>query len=427
MAQLDRTVAPKFKLIEEIDFTRAVQRNLSNNIPLYSIKAGLQEICRIDFVFDAGDYYQSKRLIADLTCTLLGEGSQHYSSEEIAEKFDFLGTYVYYTSNKHNAVITLYSLNKHFDESLRLIKDIILSATYPENEFQIGLNKQRHQFVVQNEKVEVLAQRHFSRLLFGENHPYGNVVELKDYDEVSLQSLKDFHKRYYTARNCKIILSGNLSELHYETVNKYFGGDDWVKEFEKNSVQYEVHSGKTKKNHFSKDGAVQSAIRIGCRTINKTHPDYASLQVVNTILGGYFGSRLMKNIREEKGYTYGIGSGLISYPDSGYFVIVSQIGNDFVESAVQEVYKEIKRLLDEKVPQEELDVVKNYMLGTILRNFDGPFALADSLKNILDYNLTYDYYTNFIKTVKNIDSNKIYELCNTYINMDAFYEIVVGK
>jgi len=423
---LNRTKAPGFKTIDKINFTKADKKKLSNNIPYYAIKAGVQEISRIDFIFDAGDYVQDKKLIADFTCSMLCEGTLNYASEEIAEKFDFLGTYVYYSSNKHKAVITLYSLNKHFDESLRLLKDIVFSATFPEHEFTNNLSRQKQQYLVQKEKVEVLAQRQFSESLFGADHPYGNIIHLADYDNISVDDLKQFFNKYYTAKNCSIIISGNIEENHFESVNKYFGNDDWNKEYSKKHVRYSINPDTQKKHFIKKDGAVQSAIRIGCRTINKTHKDYASLQVVNTILGGYFGSRLMKNLREEKGFTYGVGSGLISYPDSGYFVVVSQVGNQYVEPALEEIYKEIKLLKLELIPKEELKLVKNYMMGTILRNFDGPFALADSLKNILDYDLSYSYYTSFIKTVKNITSKKIFDLCNTYINMDDFYEIVVG-
>jgi predicted Zn-dependent peptidase len=150
--------------------------------------------------------------------------------------------------------------------------------------------------------------------------------------------------------------------------------------------------------------------------------------VLNMILGGYFGSRLIKNIREDKGYTYGIGSGIISMKNAGYFYIASEVGADVRKQAVHEVYKEIERLRKEPVPSGELSLVKNYMTGSFLRSIDGPFALADKLKGIMDYDLDFTkYYSQYIQTIKNITSKQLLELANKHFGEDSIYETVVGK
>ena len=178
---------------------------------------------------------------------------------------------------------------------------------------------------------------------------------------------------------------------------------------------------------IEKEGALQSAIRIGKLMFNKTHPDFQSLQVLNTVYGGYFGSRLMSNIREDKGYTYGIGSGLVSLQHGGYFFITTEVGVDVTAKAIKEIYFEMDRLRKEKITTDELQLVKNYLLGTFLRSVDGPFAMADRFKGILNYNLGYDYFDRYIATIRAVSASDLMGLANTYFDKDSMIELVVGK
>ena len=161
--------------------------------------------------------------------------------------------------------------------------------------------------------------------------------------------------------------------------------------------------------------------------VNRSHKDFVPLQVLNTIFGGYFGSRLMSNIREDKGFTYGIGSGIISYEHSGYFIITTRVGKEVVEPALEAIYEEMRRIRKELVSQDELEMVKTYMLSTLVRNFDGAIATSEMLKNILGYNLDFkQYYHQYWKTIQSIQPKDIQQLANDYLNEDSMYEIVVG-
>jgi predicted Zn-dependent peptidase len=180
-------------------------------------------------------------------------------------------------------------------------------------------------------------------------------------------------------------------------------------------------------HYFEKEDALQSAIRIGKPLFNRSHKDFTEMMVVNTILGGYFGSRLMNNIREDKGYTYGIGSAIASFNHSGYFFITSEVGADVTQNTLDEVNKEINILRDELVGQEELQLVRNYMIGSFMRSIDGPFALSDKYRILLDYNMNFDYYKNFIETVKTIEAERIMELAQIHFDPKSMYTIVAGK
>lgn len=423
---LDRKKEPEFKVIEKIDFVKAEKRALVNGIPVYIINAGEHELMKVDIIFEAGEWTQKMPMLSYSVISMLCEGSLFHSAEEIADKLDFLGSYIYYNTQKHTASITIYSLHKHLDETLQLIEEVIKYPLFPEKEFETFNNKRKQQFIIDSQKVELMAQKHFCKALFGDKHPYGMYPELEDFDRINPSNIRSFHAQHFIAENCKIIIAGKIDESHILLLNRYFGDIDWEKLFILPSAEHKIIPAKEHRIVIEKKDALQSAIRIGKITINKYDPEFPKLQIVNTILGGYFGSRLMTNIREEKGYTYGIGSGLLSYKNAGYFVIASEVGKNVTQEAVKEVYYEIERLQNELVPEKELEVVRNYMMGNLLRNFDGPFALSDTLKTILEYNFGYEYFETYVETLKNITPNQIQSIAVKHLDKNSLYEIIAG-
>jgi predicted Zn-dependent peptidase len=169
------------------------------------------------------------------------------------------------------------------------------------------------------------------------------------------------------------------------------------------------------------------SIRLGKILFNRSNPDYPAMQVVNTVLGGYFGSRLMRNIREDKGYTYGIGSAISSLQQTGYFIIASEVNSKFSQETIQEIKKEIEILQKTLIPEEELKKVKSYMLGQLIRSVDGPFSLSDTYLNIWLQGLDLSYYKKYIKTVKAISTKDIQYLSKKYLEIDSLIEIIAGK
>ena len=226
-------------------------------------------------------------------------------------------------------------------------------------------------------------------------------------------------------------MAGKVEEDMLVLLDNYFGGDDWNNASSSDSFAANLSVIEPNEINGSelilKKDAVQSAIRIGKVLFNKKHPDFQSLQILNTLFGGYFGSRLMSNIREDKGYTYGIGSGIVSLQNSGYFFISTEVGVDVCKDALNEIYFEMNRLREELVSENELQLVKNYLLGTFLRSVDGPFAMAEKFKGIMEYNLDYDYFDNYIATIRSISASKLRNLANTYLDKNSMIELVVGK
>ena len=424
---LNRKQAPDFKTIDKIDIQHAVSHTLDNGIKVYTIDSGSQELTKLEFLFKAGMYYQSQPLLASAANNLLETGTKNYSANELSDNIDFFGSFFECSVEQDFASLALFSLNKYLDKSLHYVEDIIKNPIFPKDEFDIYISNKKQKHLVNSEKVNVLARRRFSELTFGENHPYGVTVKNEDFDKLTLQSVIEFYKTFYHSANCAIIASGKLSKDLIETLNSFFGKTTWGHVQAIPVPQVTIDTTKQQKHFIEKPDAIQSTVRVGRLMFNKKNPDYFKFQVLNTILGGYFGSRLMANIREDKGYTYGIGSGLASLLHGGFFFISTEVGTDVTNDTLKEIYKEIKTLREELVDADELETVRNYVLGQFLRSVDGPYSLADKFKAIWEFDLGYDYFEKYFEAVKNITPQEIKNLANTYLQEKDLIELVVGK
>jgi zinc protease len=424
MNNLQRIQPPVFP-VDKVNIPEANSFRLNNGVPVFAIEAGTEDIMRLEFTFKAGQVREHFPLLASTCNTMLSEGSQNFSSEELNRLLDYYGVFLNQTAEKDSAGIVLFFLNKHIEKVLELSHEILFLPVFPEPELNALMKKRLQWYMVNREKVQNLATDQFFESIFGKNHPYGYQVIDRDFENITQALLKDFHMNYYTPDNMAVIVSGKIHNKTAELLNLYFG--DMVSKgiVYKDSAAL-PESEKTKKVHLNKPGTVQSAIKIGSPTINKRHPDYPGLKILDSILGGYFGSRLMKNIREEKGYTYGIHSSVSSLNLSGYKVISTEVSIKNCRKSIDEIYKEIKLLQSVPVNKEEMAIVRNYMSGEMLRMFDGPFALAESFRGAWEFGLDNSYYYRLAEKIKTIDPDEIIELSRTYYNIDDLYEVTVG-
>jgi predicted Zn-dependent peptidase len=424
MDNLKRIQPPVFPF-EKIAVPEAGSYLLDNGIPVFFIESGTEDILRIEFTFRAGQINETSPLLASTTNQMLSEGSVNYSSEELNRLLDFHGAFLNLTAEKDRAGLVMFCLNKHIDKVLELCKEIIFRPLFPEAELISLMNKRLRWFMVNREKVQNLAFDQFFESIFGNDHPYGRQLQEADFHTLNPTLLNEFHNNFYTAGNLAIIISGKIPLNAPGLLNNYFGDKSIINS--NNADSRLKPAGQTnKKVHITKPGTVQTAIRIGSPTISKQHPDYPGLKVLDSILGGYFSSRLMKNIREEKGYTYGISSSLSSLEMAGYKVISTEVGQKNYLKAIDEIYKEILKLQAEPVSDDELKVVRNIMAGELLRMFDGPFAQAESFRSVWDFGLDNSYYYRLAEKIKTIDADEIMSLANTYYNISDLYQITAG-
>ncbi|TDQ06421.1 M16 family metallopeptidase [Pedobacter metabolipauper] len=422
---LNRTLAPESKQVDEINFISPLKQQLDNGIPVFTINAGSQELVRIEFIFQNVNWDASKPLSAIVVSHLINNGTTHLTAREIADTVDYYGAFLQTEYGADQSSVKLYTLNKHLSSVLPILYAILNESIFPEQELAIFTQNQKQSLEVSLQKNDFLARKNFANALFGDT-TYGSNIELADYDALQRNDLVAHFKAAFKPENCTIIVAGKFEEKEYEVLNAIIG-KAWVNNEPSSINTFEFNTAKTGDLFIDKPESIQSAIRIGGLSINRTHPDFAGFQVLNCILGGYFGSRLMANIREEKGYTYGIGSGVVSLKNAGYFFISTEVGSDVCNSALAEIDKEISLLKTDLVPEQELDLVRSYMLGSMLGSLENAFSHADKFKNVYFSGLDYTYYENYIHIVKTVSPEALKDLANKYLNTDNFAKVVVGK
>ncbi|MBP7168220.1 MAG: insulinase family protein [Bacteroidia bacterium] len=420
----DRHTAPPIGLPEEIKISPAETQQLSNGTPLYLINAGTQDVVKVELIFAAGNIASSQTLLAAAANDLLDEGTSRYNSAELAEALDYYGAYLQTENGADWASASLFSLNKFVGDTLPYLIDLLTDPIYPEKEIITYKTQGKQRLAVGLNKVDFLVRRHFMQALYGDQHPYGRISNPEDYDALSTTALRSYYDQHYRKGLKAIIISGRPDNATISAIKKSIEAAGFSNS---ELPEFNLTLPTPRKQLVEKKDAIQSAIRIGRRLFNRKHADYFTFTVMNTILGGYFGSRLMSNIREDKGYTYGIGSGLVSHHDDGYFFISTEVGADVREAAIKEIYFELHRLREEDVPLDELNLVKNYLVGSFQRSIDGPFAQADRHKILCLNNLDTGYYENYLRTIKNVTPNDIRACAEKYLQEDQLTEIVAGK
>lgn len=421
--EFDRSKAPLIKIPSTINIVEAQKKLIKTGMPFYYIKKGLPNLIRLELIFDAGTTAHANQVVPNLTNSMLDEGSLKFSSSTLADKLDFMGADLGLNTGKHTASISFHILDKYFDDIAEPLMDMILNPVFPEHEFSIVKQSKLQSFLIKSEKTEFLAAQKFNRVIFGKDHPYGKKVTKSDFLSATPRDLFDFHAKNYKKTQPLLIVSGQLTDKHFDSIESNFDFDMEENKgfsFPKDSIR----SADEKQHFVHKEGAVQASIRMGKPMINKTHPDYIKLKIANVVLGGYFGSRLMTNIREEKGYTYGIYSSIGSLFASGYFLISAETKAESAQEAIKEIKKELKKLRTELIAEDELKTVKHYLLGSILENFDGPEANADAFKSVYFYGMSYDYYREFIETLKNISPGDIRDMAQKYLQEQSMYEVI---
>lgn len=399
---------------------------LDNGIPVYTVKSEEQDTLQLEFVFPAGSFYESESLVASATNFLMKNGTSKHSALDINEQVEYYGAYLNRSSHHENATYSLHCLTKHTEKLLPTVQEVLLDPAFLEEELATYKQNMKQRLVVSLQKCDFVANRHIDKYLFGEFHPYGRVSTMMAYDALQTEDLRAFYKKQYTFNNCKIFMAGNLPANIIPLLNQYFGSSEWNGRSELLRPELPVMPSEEKKHRiFNDENGVQGAVRIARPFPNRYHPDFPKMLVLNTIFGGYFGSRLMSNIREDKGYTYGIYSQLYNFRQTSALNIQTEAGRDVCEATVEEVYKEMALMQQELVPEDELLLVRNYMIGSILGDLDGAFQVIQRWKNLILNGLDEHYFYNNIQTIKTISAAELQTLAQRYFNKEDFYELVV--
>ena len=425
---LNRSIAPP--ITDAVNFHLELKPyekfTLDNGVPVYAINAGAEEVMSVEIIFFAGNSFEEKNVVAAATNFLLKNGTSKKKAFQINEHFEYYGSFLNRACYNETSTLTLHCLNKHIGELLPVVEELITDSIFPEEELAIFKQNQKQRLSVSLKKSEFVASRLIDSYLYGEKHPYGKYSSHAEYDALNREELISFYNKYYKNGSCVIFTAGKLPPGLFELLNKHFGKLPFGNNFQKPLHQISSTKKPGEKFRITNDeNGVQGSIRIAREFPNRHHPDFLKVMVLNNIFGGYFGSRLMANIREDKGYTYGIHSFLQDHIQQSGWLVSTEAGKDVCDAAIREVYKEMKKLQDEPVGEDEMQLVRNYMMGSILGDLDGPFHIIARWKNYVLNDLNGDYFYNAINTIRTVSPEELQQLAKKYLNPDEFYELVV--
>ena len=421
---LNRTVAPPLREITSLHLPKPEIIHLDNGIPVYITRMGTQPVVRMELVFEAGRWNESKKLISRATSRLIKEGTRIRSGADIAETVDFYGGSIAFPGSLDTSSVTLFCLTKHFDKLLPLVDDLLTSPAFAEEEIAKFKRRSLQRFKMDTGKTDVIAYRKITEAIFGKEHPYGYNSHPKLFDNIQREDLINHFLKNYRAGNSKIFLSGYPTDNVLEALNNTLGRNIPKGSSTPNEAIFDPNPKQTL--HIPKKNNLQSAIRIGCRTFNREHADFNGFYILNTILGGYFGARLMTNLREDKGYTYGVYSSIEPMRYDGYFNVSTEVAKGSAGDALSEIYHEFERLREKPIGDEELLMVRNYLLGYMLTALDGPFNTSEMIRTLISDDAPLEFFDDMVTTIKTITPKEIQALANKYLRRENMYEVVVG-
>lgn len=408
----------------EVDVQLAEKHTLPNGVALYTLASEDFEVLRFSFVFRAGSAVQTAPFSASAAANLLAEGSTEHSAQQIAEQLDYYGSWYDVNIDRDYAYISFATLSKFFDHTLAVAEEILLRPAFPEEELRTYAAKRRQRLAIDRTKVDVEAREAFVRALFGPRHPYGISSSEELYDSLTRRDVVEFYRRFYTAERCFVVCSGRIGDHELQALGDLAGRlpRGGVVEDPRFPAPETVHE-----VFVDHPAAVQSSLRLGRLLFPRQHPDFVGMQVVATALGGYFGSRLMQNLRERNGYTYGVVAAMVNFERAGYFAVATQVGTDVTRQALGEIYREIELLRTEAMPEEELALVKNMMTGEMMRILDGPFGIADvTIENILCGTDNTVIGEN-IRRIRSMTPDDVLQLSRKYLAREDLVTVVAGS
>lgn len=425
----DRSIAPQIKDAVDFQFTLPqIQQHICNNdLPLYFYQGGSQDVIQIDWVFQAGIWAEQKTAVANAVAAIYKNGTTLQSELEINEALEFYGASLKVTCGNDYTTFTLHCLSKHLPALLPVIFEILTQPAFAEKELEIYKQNTIQAMRIKLLNCDFVANRHIEAALFSKEHPYGRYAEIADIEALHRQDLLDYFHANFASDLCTMFVAGKYTDSALALIQEVFGKEKWNQFATKKTIEIKTINPSADK-HFkliNNEEGVQAALRVARHFVPRSHPDFIPMQVLNTLLGGYFGSRLMSNIREEKGYTYGIYSYIAPYKHASMMMISTEVGRAVAQASITEIWNEMEGLKNETIENEELLLVKNYMLGSLLSDMEGPFAIMRLWKNLILNKEAIEHFNQRVAAIKTVQAKDLQALAQKYFVEEDFFQVVV--
>lgn len=430
MINPDRTQAPSVRELSGMKLPEPRDITLANGIKLVILNSGSQPVSRLTFAWDGGLLDMPHQATAKVMAASLGEGTETRSGAEIAELLEFNGAWTRYDIDNHYVTATVYSLNSHLADLLPVITDVLAHPSFPDDVIDTQCKKLAAEYQTNRKKVVVRVNEIYRPMVYGIHHPAAATPTDADFLRVTRSGVAELFRRSLGASAPTVYLAGRVDDALLGVVTAELE----KMEFRNTGDAVSIHVIPAQYNpagDFSVchlDDALQSAIRQGIPSIPRSHPDYMKLRLAVVALGGYFGSRLMTNIREEKGYTYGINSILISGKGEGSFMVTNcQTDNRYVDAVLSEMRREIERLSETPMDEEELTGVRRLTLSSLAGVLDSPFTAMDYIYSLRIFGLPHSTYAKQVEASENITAEEISRVMREHILPNITLTAVAGN
>lgn len=418
---IERNIAPSINEIHYGGFPDYEVKSLRSGAKVYFLENELDDATKVEMLLPAGSSHQEKKLLSSFYAELMLKGTKDWNAHKISEQLDHLGGFYGAESDKDHLSFQLYGLSEQMPGLIDIVIKAIEKAEFPQKEFDKLQKIRRQKMSINEQKVKYRSRRAFIHYLFGAT-PYGQTADWQDIDRLTREDILHHHQ-FVRLLQPTFFVVGKWSESFRDAIERFAAifGDQ---ENHNIKVYEQAHKGPV---HDEKGDAVQSAIRIGRTFPLEDHKDFYALKVMSTLFGGYFGSRLMMNLREDKGLTYGIGSIIVPLQYAHYLAIVTEVNANQTQLALNEIHKEIDLLMKEPPSESELEMVRNYMKGQFLRSLDGNFMLIERLKT--KWKLGYDdnYEEKLLAAIQNTSADEISNLAKKYLSKDDLLSVTSGR
>ena len=421
---LDRSKAPEFRIPDDFELESPEKIILRNNSSLFFVRTPGIDAVKIEVISKSNRLSLPIKhsLVPTFTLQMLQEGTKKRSGQEIADFFDFHASGLNTILSYSHEGLGLISTKKHLFDVLPLFLELFTEASFPQDALEKRKSQRKLSIKLNNEKTASKAAQLFRKSLFGFEHPYGAEIGEQEVDEINPELLLDYYQNLLW-NSVEIFVTGDLDSSELQVL--ILGFQNLPNQITViKSISNPVNSGLGETE--SRGDAVQTSLQVGGWSIPKNHEDFIPLSVFNTILGGYFGSRLIKNIREDKGHTYGIHSSLAEIGEYNYWVISADVQKVFYREVIDQIYLEVQNLASIPLELDELEVVRNYMIGQMLSAFSSSFDLLDRYKSVHFSGLDFNYYRQKLDFLKNFTPEDILEIGKKYFSKQPFIEVAVG-
>ncbi|MCO6494316.1 MAG: insulinase family protein [Bacteroidetes bacterium] len=375
------------------------------------------DVFRLDIVFPNAGIGNGISAKSGIICgEMLLSGTEKYSAQQLNENLDFYGSYTNIATSYYKTVLTVYGLNRYFEEIINLIAEAVNHSNFPEDELKILKKQKINNFRVQQQKTTYQCASLINKLWFGEQSILGKPTQEDDYNLVSREMLLDEFRKNFSKMFIILSSSPELKSKFnvLETLFKHKLTDEIS--FSAKPIEFVKELPSITNTFFKLSNANQASFKARLEVAPRNAKDYIDIAFLNLILGGYFGSRLMKNIREEKGWTYGVSSRIINYAENAFIEISGDINVDKAKEVKQEILKEFQLLQNKLIGTQEFETAKNYYLGNLQSLFDDFLSYSERHFTLLETNQTIEWYNILGKKIYQLTPEQILQAAQNYLD-----------